>query len=65
VTQGGSGHAYTIHHCPTRTAAEGDLRDNGVRLSIRRGCYCFPDVATPKIKEAIAVNLIIFLPSFM
>ena len=40
LADGGSGHADTVDHCPTRPAADGDLRDHGIRLRKRRERHC-------------------------
>ena len=40
LADGGSGDADTVNHCPTRSAADGDLRDDGIRLRKRRERHC-------------------------
>jgi hypothetical protein len=37
LANGGSCHARTVHHCPARAAADGNLRNHAVRLRNRRG----------------------------
>ena len=40
LADGGSGHADTVNHCPTKAAADSDLRDHAVRLRKRRERHC-------------------------
>ena len=59
MADGGSSDADTANACPSKTAAEGDICDRAVRLMKRCDCHRVAEVASSKVKPAIAINLII------